>query len=739
VKFLTFFVTLCIACATNVISQTLTTTNLPIIIINTNGQQITDEPGIITDIKIINNASGINTITDSPNEHDGKAKVEYRGCSSQSFPKKSYGFELRDPANTDNDLDDDLFGFPTESDWVLNAAYTDKTLMRDALSFYMSNRTGNYASRTRYVELVIDGQYQGIYVLEEKVKRDAGRVDVKKLDPTDKSASKITGGYIVKIDKSCGNVDPGHSWTTNFASPGGNPDALYNWATHFPNDSDLTTDQFNYIKNYVQEFETVMNGDAVCESANGYNKYILDDTFIDHFLLQEMTSNSDAFRFSSFFSKQRDSEGGKLRAGPLWDMNLALGFLTSPFSGNSRSYEGWQYTAPGDPAFPVPFFWGKLLTCCDYRNKVFTRYQQLRRTVLQTSVLMAFIDSQFGLLNQGAYDRNFQKWPIIGMQTWTDQPSYTGETLVAEVNYLKTWVTNRLNWMDANIGSFVTQPPVLSASSATISTGQSSTLTASGCTGTVKWSTGSEGNKLVVVPTETTNYTATCKLGTCESNSSALEVIVKNVIVGICSDENRVELSNSLENVTYQIRVDSAGIYAVKISYVQWQNPTGAGGRIVVNEAISQEVDFASTGNPSVYGEVSCVVKLLSGTNNIRIYGGSEAPIYTQKMCVESQSGGSPGNLAVVDLGEETAGESLLVWPNPNKGEFEVSFNVAKGKDAVLSVTDLSGKVWYEQKFQGSGMESVRISLPFILKSNVFLVHLNEKNSVQNRKVLVVK
>jgi hypothetical protein len=91
VKFLTFFVTLCIACATNVISQTLTTTNLPIIIINTNGQQITDEPGIITDIKIINNASGINTITDSPNEHDGKAKVEYRGCSSQSFPKKSYG------------------------------------------------------------------------------------------------------------------------------------------------------------------------------------------------------------------------------------------------------------------------------------------------------------------------------------------------------------------------------------------------------------------------------------------------------------------------------------------------------------------------------------------------------------------------------------------------------------------------------------------------------------------------
>ncbi|GAB3917951.1 CotH kinase family protein [Larkinella terrae] len=447
------FVLVFIACTGNNFAQTFTFSNLPIVSINTNNQTITDEPGILADLKIINNASGINSLSDPPNEHNGKAKVEFRGCSSQNFPKKSYGFELRDPANTANDLKDDLFGFPTESDWVLNASYSDKTFMRDALTFYMSNLTGNYASRTKYVELVIDGQYQGIYVLEERVKRDAGRVDVKKLDPADNSLPKLSGGYIVKIDKACGNNDPGHRWASDYASPGANPSARHIWATHAPNDKDITTDQFNYIKSYIQAFETAANGPTVCDAINGYSKYISDDAFIDHFLLQEMTSNADAYRFSSFFSKQRDNEGGKLRAGPIWDMSQAYGYLTTPFLGNTQSYQGWRYLGPGDPSFPVPFFWGQLLSCCNYRDKLIARYQQLRQTTLKTATLIAFIDSQYALLNQGAYDRNFQKWPILGVPIWTDEPSYTGATLLDEVNYLKTWITNRLNWMDSNIAS----------------------------------------------------------------------------------------------------------------------------------------------------------------------------------------------------------------------------------------------------------------------------------------------
>ena len=178
------------------------TSNLPIVIINTLGSPINDEPGVVVDFKIINNVNGTNVSTDIPNEYNGKAKAEYRGCSSQAFPKKSFGIELRDPDNTSEDISSSLFGFPEESDWVLNASYTDKTFMREILGFELARSTGRYASRTLHVELLLDGQYQGVYVFQEKIKRDSERVPIKKLEPTDTDLSDITGGYILKIDKS---------------------------------------------------------------------------------------------------------------------------------------------------------------------------------------------------------------------------------------------------------------------------------------------------------------------------------------------------------------------------------------------------------------------------------------------------------------------------------------------------------------------------------------------------------
>src|SRR5436190_179784 len=115
---------------------------------------------------IIDNGPGVkNNITDPFNNYNGKVGIELRGSSSQTFPKKQFGIELRD--NDNKDIEQSLLGLPSEGDWILFAPYNDKSLMRDALAYKMARSMGRYASRTRYCELVLDGEYKGVYVLLE--------------------------------------------------------------------------------------------------------------------------------------------------------------------------------------------------------------------------------------------------------------------------------------------------------------------------------------------------------------------------------------------------------------------------------------------------------------------------------------------------------------------------------------------------------------------------------------------
>ena len=432
-------------------SQGFTSSNLPIVVINTNGQTINDEPGIVANLGIINNSNGVrNNLTDPFNEYNGKAKVEFRGCSSQNFPKKSLGIELRNVNFPLLDSAVALFGFPKESDWTLNASYTDKTFLRDALAYRLSNQMGQYASRTKHVEVIINGQYMGLYVFQEKVKRDPGRIAVSKLEPIDASASKITGGYVVKIDKWCGNQST-HTWQSSHPAAGSTN--AHHFIVDYPNDSNITTAQFNYIKTYVNAFETTMSGSGFANATNGYPKYLKDSTFIDHFLLQEIAKNNDAWRFSTYFHKERDSRGGKLRMGAIWDFNLAWGFLNN---NSAPNYTGWQYQAPGDPSFAVPFWVSKLLTDCKLTLKTVKRYEDLRSGVLQTALINQYVDSMTVVLAE-ATSRNFVRWPTLSTMIWTDgHGSYVGANVADEVNYLKTWINNRLAWMDGNMASIST-------------------------------------------------------------------------------------------------------------------------------------------------------------------------------------------------------------------------------------------------------------------------------------------
>jgi hypothetical protein len=227
-----------------------TSSNLPIITINTNGQSISDEPKITADMGIIYNGAGeINRMMDPKNNYNGKVGIELRGSTSQSFPKKPYGFETRD--NTGEDLDVSLLGMPKESDWTLNATYNDKSLMRDGLAYILAGSVMEYAPRVRYCELVLNNSYMGIYLLIEKIKRDKSRVDISKMEVTDNSGDALTGGYIIKLDKTTGS-NSRSGWFSRYKPFTGALKNTY-FQYEYPSVDNITDAQKNYIQNHIHE------------------------------------------------------------------------------------------------------------------------------------------------------------------------------------------------------------------------------------------------------------------------------------------------------------------------------------------------------------------------------------------------------------------------------------------------------------------------------------------------------
>ncbi|MCR5197950.1 MAG: CotH kinase family protein [Prevotella sp.] len=130
--------------------------------------------------------------------YDGSIGIKWRGNSSLSFDQKKYTLELRDDAG--NDRDASLLGMPAESDWVLLAPYNDISMLRDPFAFQLWRDMGHWAPRTSYCEVSVNGEYMGIYILSESIKRGPDRVNISKLKKSDVSGRELTGGYIVRVD-----------------------------------------------------------------------------------------------------------------------------------------------------------------------------------------------------------------------------------------------------------------------------------------------------------------------------------------------------------------------------------------------------------------------------------------------------------------------------------------------------------------------------------------------------------
>jgi hypothetical protein len=415
-------------------------------IIDTKGKEIIDNPKIPANLMI-------KAITDTL--YNGHIGIELRGSTSQIFfDKKSYGVETWDQDG--NDIDVSLAGFPPEEDWIFQGPYSDKSLIRNALIYDLSNKIGQYATRTQFFEMTLNGDFLGTYLLMEKIKRDKNRINIEKLGPNDNESKVISGGYIIKIDKSTGESS-GHgdynediSFYSKYDPNGeeGKDKKIY-FLYDVPSPENISKEQKNYIQSYINSFEEALLSNNFSDPITGYQQFIDVNSFVDFFLLNELSHNPDAYRLSTYMHKNRDS---KLKMGPIWDFNIAFGNVNYC---KGENVDNWIFKYNDycpDDFWLVPFWWSKLLKDPYFANEVKSRWQELRQNALSDKIIFGKIDLLISELETSdAIKRNFERWSILDQWIWPN--SYVGTTYESEISYLKTWLSQRLTWMDSNIPS----------------------------------------------------------------------------------------------------------------------------------------------------------------------------------------------------------------------------------------------------------------------------------------------
>jgi hypothetical protein len=380
-------------------------------------------------------------MVDPFNEYDGKIGLEYRGNYSLSLPQKPYSFELRD--NLGNDIDSSLIGMPAESDWNLLANYNDKSFARNFVPFNLFDSMGHYGVRSRFVDVVIDGDYQGVYMLCEKIKRDTFRIDIAKLDSNEILGLDATGGYIIKIDY----YDASNSWLSNY-SPIGFPGLDIHYVYYYPKPSDIVPAQQTYIQNYINELETALYSVGYDDPTFGYRRFMHIESFIDYFIINELTRNLDGFKKSRFFWKDKDYSDGtykKLHAGPVWDFDWSQKDIWSGTEDGSQFMYGEV-----DQDVHACGWYIRLLQDTVFANEVRCRYDDLRRNILSLPYILAKIDSVANVVNE-SQAWHYQTWGNMGVATGTGEVQPPAQSYSEEVQRLKDWYTRRITWLDINM------------------------------------------------------------------------------------------------------------------------------------------------------------------------------------------------------------------------------------------------------------------------------------------------
>ena len=391
-------------------------TTLPRVVIRA-PDGIGDEPKRPATMRIISRRRGGDRASHRGTDYHGPIGIEHRGFHSLEHPKKSYSFETR--TRSGNNRNVSLLGMPKDEDWVLIGNYYDRSLLRNVVAYSAARWLSRYASRTRLVEVIVDGRYDGVYVLSERLKLHERRVAV--------DDRAISGGYLLEM------VDTerirGQSF---FQTPVRDKSVVY----ADPRREDLSYGRARWISNYIGRFELTLYGPGFTHPRRGFRRYLDIGAAVDYILLDELFKNVATFDDSTYMHK---GVGGKLVLGPLWDYNHALGNFvgrdgTDPVFGWQLTDAPWVDRLYADPAF---------------RARVVTRWRRIRRRGLLRHI-MRTIDGGAKRLG-AAQARNFRRWPIPHSGPVDPRTGSIPQTYGQEIGYLKWWLRSRARWIDSRI------------------------------------------------------------------------------------------------------------------------------------------------------------------------------------------------------------------------------------------------------------------------------------------------
>ncbi len=485
-----FFFCIVLAMALPIFAQSY---DLPLVIVNTqNGQALQKGADKIPATMSILD-KGTNNVADSSKGEKYNIGIKIRGQTSADFPKKGYGIELKARSCTNvadtacHDTSLKVLGMPKNADWVFHGPYVDKTLIRNALAYWLYQRTGRYSSRFKFFELYLNGQYKGVYLLLEKIKRAKARVHIAKLKDEDISGDDVTGGYVLSIDKVDNNSTQGLD-KEGFKSKDGSPVVMRS-----PKKENTNKAQQDYIKNFFNSIEQKCdNGDI---TSNGCLDILDIEAAVDYIIHEDVTNNTDAYICSFYMFKDKDSKGGKLQLGAPWDFNLAFGAYQRV---GGEKADGWrvpQSANDGGFAFGMnEWFVAKwiqnLWSNNTFQQKYKARWAELRSGVWHTKNIDHFIDSLKTVLKNAA-DRNFQRWPNLGQSSGTCDADpmesgnnnggnnggmwggwsmgcmgmkmnyYNEPTWDAEIEHLRKYVKQRFSWIDQQMSFSEPASPVV--------------------------------------------------------------------------------------------------------------------------------------------------------------------------------------------------------------------------------------------------------------------------------------
>lgn len=369
-------------------------TGLPIISISTeNGEEINSRDDYV---------NGFVTVYGGNTFNDGSADMKIKGRGHSTWyvhPKKPYQLKFEESS--------EMLGMPEDRKWIFLAEHSDKTLMRNTLAFemgYISNL--EWTPECRYSEVFINDTYNGTYNVTQKVEASENRVN---LGAT---------GFLCEID------------TPDHLEEG---DIYFN-STQFTiqiKEPEISSEsqEYDYIKNHIIEFENVLYSSNFKDPVNGYRKYIDVETFVDWYLINEIAKNVDSKDYSSMYFYH--VPGLKIKMGPLWDFDL--GFGNVDFADSQYPEGFWVKDHKWfSRLFEDPYFVKQVKTRFDYFKSNQDYFIQL-------------IDEKTEYLKY-AQEENDKKWDVFGNYIWPNPVVY--DTHEEEVNYLKNWFITRMNWLD---------------------------------------------------------------------------------------------------------------------------------------------------------------------------------------------------------------------------------------------------------------------------------------------------